>query len=170
VEQHDELNLEVRHAAAGDAAGIARVYVDTWRATYAGILPAPYLRSLSVERLTRVWSKSIAEGELVLVATVASEVIAFSSGGRERDMDPFFRGEISTLYVDPAVQRHGLGAMLLFEMLRRLPAPLIVRVLEANAGARAFYEALGGVPVRREATRVGGEMFSVVAYAYFDVG
>jgi L-amino acid N-acyltransferase YncA len=163
-------DLEIRDATVEDAAGIARVYVQTWRAAYAGILPATYLRSLTVERLAKVWSKSIAEGELVLVASAASEVLAFTSGGRERDMDPFFLGEIATLYVDVALQRHGLGATLLFEMLRRVPSPVIVRVLEQNHAGRAFYEAFGGVPVRRETTRVGGAALPVVAYAYFDVG
>jgi len=166
----DTDDLELRRATADDARAIAGVYLETWRATYEGIVPAAYLAKLSVERLTRVWKKSIAEGELILVAAVGPHVLGFTSGGREREADPFFRGEIFTLYVDVAAQRHGVGAMLLLEMLRELPSPVLVWVLEENHAARAFYEALGGMAVRRREEKVGGVFLPEVGYGYFDVG
>ena len=43
--------VRIRAATPMDAAGIAAVHVETWRATYAGILPDNYLVSQSVDRL-----------------------------------------------------------------------------------------------------------------------
>lgn len=165
-------DLVIREARREDAAGIARVYVETWQKTYDGILPAAFLEKLSVTAQTRAWARMIRGDEIVLVAEVGGEVVGFASGGRETEHDAFFRGEIFTLYVRPDAQRRGIGAELLVEMLRELRefTPVIVWVLEANEGAHRFYEELGGVPVRRGTTTVGGASFDKIAYAYFDVG
>jgi hypothetical protein len=37
---------------------------------------------------------------------------------------------------------------------------------DANAGARTFYEALGGVRVREQTIEIGGVVFSEVAYGW----
>ncbi len=163
-------DVELRSATVDDAVGIAHVYVETWRATYPGMVPEKTLSRLSVSTLTEVWKKGITEGETVMVASSGARVVGFSSAGRERFLNPFFRCEVFTLYVSPAAQGHGIGSMLLLEMLRRLHGPVVVWVLADNAGARRFYEALGGVPVRRRRERVGGAWLEEVAYAYFDVG
>jgi hypothetical protein len=39
--------MNIRDALAADAGGIARVSVDTWRATYQGIMPDTVLEGLS---------------------------------------------------------------------------------------------------------------------------
>lgn len=165
-------HVVVRHARRRDAAGIARVYVDTWRSAYDGILPAGFLDKLSVSTQTTSWQRVIRSGDVVLVAEADGEIVGFASGGREMERDEFFRGEIYTLYVHPSAQRRGIGAELLVEMLRALAtlAPVIVWVLQENESAQRFYEELGGVPVRRGIAKVGGASFDKIAYAYFDVG
>ena len=40
----------IRPATLEDAPAIARVHVDTWRTTYAGIVPDEHLAKLSYER------------------------------------------------------------------------------------------------------------------------
>jgi ribosomal protein S18 acetylase RimI-like enzyme len=169
-------DVVIREARRGDAAGIARVYVDTWRKAYDGILPVGFLDKLSVATQTKSWQRVIRAQDVVLVAEASGadgeRIVGFASGGLEMDRDEFFRGEIYTLYVHPEAQRRGIGAELLVEMLRALRdlAPVIVWVLEANEGGRRFYEELGGVPVRRGIAHVGGVSLDKVAYAYFDVG
>ena len=167
-------DVTVRIAEPDDASAIARVYRDTWRATYAGILPDKYLAALTLQRLTPQWRKQLRDRDgIILVACAGDDVVGFTSGGFESGFDPFFRGEIATLYVRPDAQRCGVGAMLLVEMLRELAAaalaPVLVWVLEENAGARAFYEALGALPVRRAIETVGGRDVVKIGYAYFDV-
>ena len=39
--------LEIRRGRESDISGIAKVVVDTWRATFAGLLPSEYLDGLS---------------------------------------------------------------------------------------------------------------------------
>ena len=45
----------LRPARPGDAAAIARVHVDTWRSTYAGLLPDRYLVTMSMTRRAAHW-------------------------------------------------------------------------------------------------------------------
>ena len=45
----------IREASPRDAAAIARVHVDSWRTTYAGIVPADYLANLSYTRREQFW-------------------------------------------------------------------------------------------------------------------
>lgn len=166
LQQDDELRTATRE----DTDEIARIYVDTWRAAYTDILPAKFLAQMDVERQAKGWRREISSKNDVIVIARADVVAGFCSGGRERDRDPFFRGEVFTLYVDPAAQREGIGSRLLVEMLRRLQGPVLIWVLEQNTKARAFYEAMGGVAVRRRTEKVGGEPMGQIAYAYFDIG
>ena len=55
---HAKIGLDTvtfRPATIDDARVIAQVHVDTWRTTYAGIVPDDYLRDLSYERRERQW-------------------------------------------------------------------------------------------------------------------
>jgi hypothetical protein len=47
--------ITIRAAEIEDAPGIVRVHVDSWRTTYAGIVPADYLANLSYQRRTTLW-------------------------------------------------------------------------------------------------------------------
>lgn len=159
----------LRSATRSDAAEIARIYVDTWRAAYAGILAPKFLAAMDVERQAKGWRREVGSKNDVIVMSHGDSVAGFCSGGRERDHDDFFRGEVFTLYVDPSAQRRGIGSRLLVEMLRRLQGPVLVWVLEQNHAGRAFYDALGGLPVRRRSETVGGEPMGQIAYAFFDI-
>ena len=47
--------ITIRPARLSDARGIARLDVETWRATYAGVLSASYLVGLSERRREAGW-------------------------------------------------------------------------------------------------------------------
>lgn len=44
------ITVRIRAATPDDAPGIARVHVDSWRTTYAGIISAEFLANLSYEK------------------------------------------------------------------------------------------------------------------------
>src|SRR5258708_32219402 len=51
--------LFVRPATRDDAADIARIDVETWRTSYAGILPDKVLLGLTTGRLAREWQSQL---------------------------------------------------------------------------------------------------------------
>jgi ribosomal protein S18 acetylase RimI-like enzyme len=166
-------DITIRPARPGDARDISRLDIETWRATYAGILSTPYLVGLSERRREAGWrSVILREPRDVRVATDPSGVIiGFGSCGPNRS-DRFFAGEVFTLYVAPDWQNQGIGRRLLLTLFRRLVSTgrrsAIVWVLRDNP-SRFFYERLGGQQVSRKGLAVGGTSIAAIAYGWRDL-
>jgi len=165
--------ITIRAARPADARAIARLDVETWRTTYAGMLSTPYLVGLSEQRRELGWRGVISrEPRDVRVAVEPGGVIrGFGSCGPNRG-DRFFTGEVFTLYVAPDWQNQGIGRRLLIALFRRLVAAgrrsAIVWVLRDNP-SRFFYERLGAQQVSRKALPVGGAAVEAVAYGWRDL-
>lgn len=164
----------VRRAVSRDAAAIARVYVESWRSTYAGIIPAAYLDRLSPERQTRGWRRQIAvPGNVTLVAEMAGAgVIGFANGGPERSGNRNWFAELYVLYLLDAHQRHGVGRQLVTAFAAELASIGLLRMLVwvlAENPARGFYQSLGGQLIGERFTEVGGAKLTEVAYGWRDV-
>ena len=61
-------DMRIRVARLGDAAAVAKVYVETWRSAYAGLVPNKVLTGMSEARQRRQWKAQIASGDTVMVA------------------------------------------------------------------------------------------------------
>ncbi|MGH7060255.1 MAG: GNAT family N-acetyltransferase [Stellaceae bacterium] len=165
--------VTIRPARSADAGAIARLDVETWRTTYAGVLSTPYLVGLSERRREAGWRGVIAaEPRDVRVAADASGgILGFGSCGPARG-DRGFAGEVFTLYVGPDWQNRGIGRRLLIALFRRLVATgrnsAIIWVLRDNP-SRFFYERLGGRQVVGKALPVGGSAVAAVGYGWADL-
>ena len=171
----NKAGVRVRAAWARDARGIARAHVDSWRDTYAGIIPAAYLASLSYEKQTREWQGHLARpGNATLVAeSELHGVVGFANGGPERTgHSSRFFSEVYVLYLLRAYQRQGIGRDLMMafaaEIMKIGLRSMLVWVLAENP-SRAFYEALGGELVGEKPVGVGGARLTEVAYGWHDV-
>lgn len=166
----------IRAADVSDSAAIAKVHVDSWRTTYAGIMPDEHLSSLSYEQREREWRNGLStpgEATFTLVAQdAAGDVIGFASGGPERGGDPAFQGEIFAIYLLRAYQGMGLGRRLTRAVAERLMSEgfgsLLVWVLAENP-SRRFYEALGGECLEEKVITIGGANLVEVAYGWRDL-
>jgi len=146
-----ESDIAVRPATTRDAAGIARVHVDSWRFAYRGLLPQAVLDDLSVERRTEFWQHAITHPlphALTLVAVRGDQVIGFCNCGPALAADtPDHIGEVATIYVDPALIRQGVGRRLMDAALDHLAregfTDAELWVLEHNTIGRRFYEGYG---------------------------
>src|SRR5260370_23325305 len=126
--------ITIRPARPGDARSIARLDVETWRATYAGILSTPFLVGLSTQRREIGWAAVIEREPRDVRVAVGEEgrILGFGSCGRCRG-EPEFTGEVFTLYVPPDWQNQGIGRRLLLALFARLGeqgcGSAVVRVL-----------------------------------------
>lgn len=178
--------INVREARPADAAAIARVHVETWRTTYAGILPDAYLAGLSAAEREQVWRRVLVsdpDGEpgteghaprppVILVAEDPEEgVVGFAAAGPPRQT-PGFDAEVYAIYVLQPHQGRGAGLQLTREAVARLVAEgmrsLVVWVLADNP-ACGFYEALGGRLVGTRMTEIGGTAYLTNAYGWQDM-
>jgi len=166
-------HIMIRPARPADARAIARLDVETWRTTYAGMLSTSYLLGLSERRRELGWRGVILREPRDVRVAVEAEgaIVGFGSCGPNRG-DRFFSGEVFTLYVAPDWQNQGIGRRLLVALFRRLVASgrrsAIVWVLRDNP-SRFFYERLGAQQASHKALPVGGAAVEAIAYGWRDL-
>ena len=167
--------VRIRKAAIGDTKMIAHIYVDTWRSSYAGMIPEKVLLRLNVERQTASWTRLIggASPDQVYVAETEERiVVGFVGVGPVRAGPPPFEGEIYTLYVLDDHQGTGVGRMLLkagFESLLKTGTnSALIWVLGGNP-TRFFYEAMGGERVAERNEPLWGSIVHQIAYGWRDL-
>ena len=166
--------VHVRQAVDSDARGIAHVHVDSWRSTYAGILPAEHLAALDYDRREANWQRILADRrQNVFVAEDRdARIVGFSSGGPERSDDPAYPAELYAIYLLESWQGLRLGRRLVAALadwfISRGRRSMLLWVLEENP-SRGFYEALGGVQIKRETVTIGGTELVEIAYGWPDI-
>lgn len=140
--------MEIRKMRSTDDFGaIGRVYAQSWKHAYRGIVPQPYLDALSGER----WSGILAANQPGNLVMMDGDVyVGTSKVCPARDEAMVSWGEIVSLYLLPDHMGKGLGAMLLRAALDALIEMgyrhAYLWVLEQNLHARGFYEHNGFVP------------------------
>ncbi|MGF1625546.1 MAG: GNAT family N-acetyltransferase [Alphaproteobacteria bacterium] len=163
----------IRPARPADGAAIAQVHVDTWRDTYAGILPDSYLvhrvRSGARQAGWRIGAAGrTGPTETTLVAEL-EQVVGFISFGPARHVLDRQIGEVYALYVIPDAQGQGLGRGLVSVALERLfiggCRAVDVEVLAANP-SRHFYTAMGARQVGQGVHDFAGQRLPVVFYRW----
>ena len=139
--------ISLRDATADDAEQVARIYVDSWNAGFAGQFPA---RALSQREVAR-WRDDLADAPVRWrVAVDSGEAIGFAGTGPCRDpVDPRL-GELDTIAVSPDCWRRGVGRALMDDALDALrAAPLgaaVLWTLADYARGDAFYRSTGWRP------------------------
>lgn len=138
---------QVRDAEAGDAEGIARVHVDSWRETYAGVLDERFFTEEAFRRRKSFWERYLAldprPGRLA-VALDGETIAGFASAGESVGPDaehghPVARPvTLFSIYLMKAAHGSGAGQRLLDAVVGDAPAQLWV--LKGNSRATAFYE------------------------------
>ncbi|MDQ3364516.1 MAG: GNAT family N-acetyltransferase [Myxococcota bacterium] len=161
----------IRDAILGDAPAFATLVVACWRTAYRGVLPDEALdredhaaRVIRIEqRMRDGWTSYAAErgGRVTGLARLAAR----PAHGHD--------AELEGLYVDPAVQRTGVGRALLRHACTRLAAAgqrtLYIHTLRDNPGGRAFYERLGGELVIEDTWSFEAIAYPAVGYRWPDL-
>jgi GNAT superfamily N-acetyltransferase len=163
----------IRDGTLADVDTIAKIHVDSWRTTYQRIVPADFLANLSYERRASIWRDSLLSGVsgacLVVAEDEQGNVFGFASGGKERESDQIYTGELYAIYLFQEFQRRGAGRKLVAAVAQHLSqqghSSMLIWVLKENP-SRAFYEKLGGVFVREKEIEIGGAMLVEVAYGF----
>lgn len=156
----------IRPARVADARAIAEIGVLGWQSAYRDILPHQFLAGLSVAAREVAWRAMLeADPEGAAPAWVAERdgrTIGYLSSGPPRDDDvPLPAAEVYAIYVLPKAWRSGTGRLLLTAAVDHWRSfdttTLVLWVLERNARARAFYEAMGWRPDGcRQTLELGG--------------
>lgn len=167
----------VRRARIEDSKAIARVHVDSWRSTYAGMLPEQTLLKLSsAKREARWWRQVLGRVHRRHYVYVAEDetdgVVGFISGGASRDRELDAEGEVYALYLLDSYHGKGIGKALFLRLAQKLRdtcgKSLTVWVLAENP-SRFFYEAIGGRRIALRTEALGDADVQEVAYGWDDI-
>lgn len=167
--------IEIRQGKTADVFAIGRVLVETWRATFRGLLDDAYLGNMSpAEQAVRHMSRrnAFGVGHYVAIDRATGLLVGFANYGPARYSTPTPVGEIYALYVLPLYQGRGIGDGLVRAVARHMveggTVTLFAWVLSTNPN-RAFYERLGAVPVETGVIGLGGRRHEQVAYVWRDL-
>jgi len=150
----------IRQAKIQDATAIAHVHVESWKTTYAGIVPDVFLASLNKEERMRSWQEQILAGNIfIFVAEEETGIFGFAAGGKIREKLDDYDAELYAIYLLRERQREGVGRTLGLTLASALQTSgftsMIVWVLEQNPSV-SFYEHLGAVQIARKIINIGG--------------
>lgn len=164
------VDAAIRRARPDDAGDIARVHIATWRTTYAGIVPQPYLDSLDLAERAQAWRERLEGGDLLIyIAEAAGTLCGFSSGGPLREPVGDCDCEVYAIYVLAESQQRGVGRRLMSALAAELAkqgyARPAVWVLAENP-SRQFYARLGAQPMAEKQIEIGGASLVEVAYGW----
>lgn len=161
--------MQIRRFSKEDAIDeVSRVYAQSWKATYIGIVPQAYLDGIPENR----WSKFLVnERSNLWIAREENQIIGASTYARSRDQQYSDWGEIISLYLIPSYLHQGIGTKLLQASMNELfPMGfhrLFLWVLEENHSARRFYEKNGfrfnGDVIQ---SIIGGKPLKEIRYIY----
>ncbi len=157
----------IRAAIHADIQGIARVHVQSWRETYAGIMPPAFLDALAPESREAQWRRTLEFGNPVFVAEIADQIVGFASCGATRDEG--YDGEVYALYL--LESQHGLGSgktlfQAALEALRSQGKHRIIVWVLADNPTRRFYQHMGGVQVLEKPIEIGGATLLELGFAF----
>jgi ribosomal protein S18 acetylase RimI-like enzyme len=148
---------DVRPVEPADAEALGAAHIQIWQQVYAGLMPADYLRGLSVERSVERWRDILARtasdpvpGRSTWVALADDAVVGFCTAGPTRDEPPDPPHELWVINVQAEHHGTGVAKRLLaatFEAAGIEDAtPISLWVLRGNERAMAFYRRLGFAP------------------------
>jgi L-amino acid N-acyltransferase YncA len=167
-----ERMLSTRPATQDDASEIAHVHVDSWRTTYAGIVPDEYLAALNEPERTAAWKEWLVRDVLAYVAALDGRVVGFISGGSIREQIETYDAELYAIYLLQHAQGQGVGTALLQQLATSLRSngfqSMTVWVLEQNP-AKHFYIRTGAQLLTSKDIEIGGATLTEVAFGWPDL-
>lgn len=167
--------MQIREATEADAAGLARVQVDSYRSAYAPYFPPSYLAQFSYEEQEGDWRELLLDGsdDLLYVAeTETGEIAGYALVRPDGGDIPPYEAELVALHVRAADRRRGIGQALIAAVAGRLLAggvrSMLLWTIDANP-ARTLYERLGGTFLGEKQSDVDGTPLTEVAYGWLDL-
>jgi len=164
-------NISFREATAADCLEVASVHVQSWKGSFAGIVPQTFLDEMSVEKRAKAFEKgfSASSYKMYLAEAPGRGVVGFADFGEPREVIDGYEGELYSIYILPDFQRKGIG-----ERLFNLGAEYLVGIgkrslylltLEVSP-YRPFYEKMGGRIIGRAQIEIEGIKFDELVYGW----
>ncbi|HLM03028.1 MAG TPA: GNAT family N-acetyltransferase, partial [Pyrinomonadaceae bacterium] len=164
--------ITYREAEVEDIPQIARVHVQSWQKSFAGITPQEHLDAMSVENRIEAFRQAFAQDsfyKMLVAETPENGIVGFADFGKSHQLKNLFDAQLYAIYFLPEFQRKGIGGKL-FRLCRRELAArgfksMCLDTLEISP-YRNFYEKMGGRVVGESSHLLAGIEFKTVIYGW----
>ena len=142
-------NILYRTATAADALAVAQVHVESWRKSFAGIVPQEFMDNLTVEKREQAFSQRFDEADykMFVAETAPDGIIGFADFGKARESGFGFEAELYAIYLLAEFQGKGIGENL-FRLCQKAMIDEKINSMYLMALAvspyKSFYEKMGG--------------------------
>lgn len=163
--------INYRQATADDADEIARVHVESWRASFAGIVPQEILDTMSVERRAQAFREGFGKTNYKMFVAEDSEngIVGFVDFGKPSDNEFSHEARLFAIYLLKEFQRKGIGENLFKLCQKELLADglnsMYLDTLEISP-YRAFYEKMGGQVIGKDKHDLAGIEHQTLIYGW----
>jgi ribosomal protein S18 acetylase RimI-like enzyme len=159
-----------RPLAIDDAAELAAMHLQALRETYAAQMPESFFAAVDLTALADTWRAAPSVGTDVTLALLDTAIVGFVASGEGHGPALPQMGEVYDIYVLARAQRRGIGRRLMAHAAKALAARGLTAaglwVVEDNAPARRFYEALQGRPFKTRVDSMAGRTLRGIAYGW----
>ncbi len=146
--------ITYRKANAEDALAVAKVHVESWRKSFAGIAPQEFLDNLKVEKREPAFRQRFGDAnyKMFVAETAKDGIVGFADFGAARESDFAFEAELYAIYLLREFQGKGIGENLFKLCQKEMSADgfdsMYLIALEVSP-YKSFYEKMGGKIVGR---------------------
>lgn len=161
--------MEIRYITpADDRMAISRIYEESWKCAYKGMIPQDYLDSITEGRWVSGFDNP---GWKTLVCMDGDRAVGTSSFCKSRFERFCDWGEVVSIYFLPDYMGKGYGKILMqcvvSELKKQGYKDIFLWVLEENMRARHFYEQIGFSPTDDFLNdNIGGKALREIRYIY----
>jgi len=145
----EEEKIVYRKANAADAPAVARVHVESWHKSFAGIVPKEFLDNLTIEKREQAFRQRFDEAnyKMFVAETAKNGIVGFADFGKARESDFGFEAELYAIYLLREFQGKKIGENLFRlcqqEMISDRINSMYLMALKVSP-YKSFYEKMGG--------------------------
>lgn len=169
-----ENSYEIRYNRLEDQEQMAHIKVDSWNATYKGIIDDDYLASLDYQIQTDRYIESFDEYKYtVLVAAEkgTNKILGYSCfSTSQNEFVETSDCELVSLYLHPDYTGKGIGKSLFRETVKILKGynkrNMLVWCIKDNVNATKFYKKLGGIKQTEKFAKIGSRVYPEYGYLF----
>ena len=167
-------DVTIRTAVPEDVPQVAKVHVESWQRSFAGIAPEDYLNGMSEDRRRDVFAERLSEPsyKLLVAEKPGKGVVGFIDFGRPDFENYGYDARVYSFYLLPEFQRCGVGGRLFetcFEEMRSEGYGSVCLDTLEMSPYREFYHRHGGTIVARDQHKLGDDEYPTVIYAWEDL-
>lgn len=160
-----KIMIKIRHMEEKDIRAIQEIAINTWHATYEGIIPLEVQNNFLKVAYNESRLNTRINNSLFLVAERDGILIGFANFSNSKENG---KAELVAIYINPTSQGNGVGTLLIQHAINKLQGvkEIFVCVEKDNTIGRTFYQSKGFETIEEFDDNFDGHILKTVRMLY----